>query len=125
MSSEEVAVRACHKVLMQVDNISLIVGCLQRILDQQLRPRPIHLLNTIIIILVNYIKLNTEDFLIGRQKWRFHVQLLEPPVWRSMFTLAVCGLTWLKDLNNVNKQLLEIQIEGLGSQQTFSIQKDR
>jgi len=61
MSLEEIAVRACRKVLMQVDNISLIVSRLQRILDQQLRPHQIHLLNTI-----NYIKLNSEDFLIWR-----------------------------------------------------------
>ncbi len=59
MSLEEIAVRACRKVLMQVDNISLIVGHPQRILDQQLRLHQIHLPNTI-----NYIKLNSEDFLI-------------------------------------------------------------
>ncbi len=41
-----------HKVLMEVDdNICLILGDLQGILDQQLRPRPIHLLNIIIILI--------------------------------------------------------------------------
>jgi hypothetical protein len=39
---KEVAVHEGHKVLMEVDdNISLIVGNLQGILDQQLKPRPI------------------------------------------------------------------------------------
>jgi hypothetical protein len=50
---EEVTVNASHEVLMEVDdNMSLIVGDPQGILDQQLRPIP--LLN-IIIILMNYI----------------------------------------------------------------------
>jgi hypothetical protein len=38
---EEVAVRAGHKVLMEVElNILLIAGDSQGILDQQLRPHP-------------------------------------------------------------------------------------
>ncbi len=49
-----------HKVL-KIDNdyILLIVGDLQEILEQHLRPRPIRLLNYIIIIIIviNYIKL--------------------------------------------------------------------
>ncbi len=40
------------------DNILLIVGGSQEILDQQLRPRPIHLINTIMFI-INYIMLYT------------------------------------------------------------------
>ncbi len=44
--------RAAHKVLLEVDNIiSLIVADPWGILDQQLRPCPIHLLNNNIIIL--------------------------------------------------------------------------
>jgi hypothetical protein len=47
---EEVIVRASHEVLMEVDdNCALIVGNPQGILDLQLRPRPMHLLNIIII----------------------------------------------------------------------------
>jgi hypothetical protein len=43
---EEVAVRTGHKVLMKVGNNSLlIVGDPKGILDQQLMPHPIHLLN--------------------------------------------------------------------------------
>jgi len=49
-----VAICADHKVLMEVDdNISLTVCDAQGILDQQLRPHPIHLLNIIISILIN------------------------------------------------------------------------
>jgi hypothetical protein len=52
LSLEEVAVCAGHELLVKVgDHISLIVGNRQGILDQQLRPRPIQLLNTIIILL--------------------------------------------------------------------------
>ena len=41
LSLKEVAVHEGHKVLMEVDdNISLIVGNLQGILDQQLKPFP-------------------------------------------------------------------------------------
>ncbi len=48
-----------HKVLKKDnDYILLIVGDPQEILEQHLRPRPIHLSNFIIfIILINYIKL--------------------------------------------------------------------
>jgi hypothetical protein len=42
---EEVTVHSGHKVLMEVDNILLIVGNPQGILDKQLRPCPNHLLN--------------------------------------------------------------------------------
>jgi hypothetical protein len=50
-----VAICADHKVLMKIDdNISLTVCDAQGILDQQLRPHPIHLLN-IIIIFMNYL----------------------------------------------------------------------
>jgi hypothetical protein len=52
---EEVAVRAGHKVLLFDDNIFLIVGDPQGLLDQQLSPHPIHLLN-IIIGLISYIE---------------------------------------------------------------------
>jgi hypothetical protein len=45
---EEVAVHACRKVLMAVDdNIIQMVGNPQGILDKMLRPRPIHLFNII------------------------------------------------------------------------------
>jgi hypothetical protein len=58
---EEVAMRAGHEVLKEFDdNILLIVGDPQEILELQLRPHPIHLLNittNVIIILINYIKL--------------------------------------------------------------------
>jgi hypothetical protein len=41
---EEVAMSACHEVLMEVDdNILRIVGDPRGILEQQLRPHPIHL----------------------------------------------------------------------------------
>ncbi len=50
LSLEQVAVRAGHEVLT---NISQIVSDPQGILDQQPRPRPIQLLN-IIIILISY-----------------------------------------------------------------------
>ncbi len=47
--------RAGHKVLMEVDNnILQIVGNRQEILDQQLLPRPIELLNIIINALINH-----------------------------------------------------------------------
>jgi hypothetical protein len=50
---EEVAVRADHKVLIEVDdNIVLIVGDPQGILGQQLWPRSIDLLNTIMIMFI-------------------------------------------------------------------------
>jgi hypothetical protein len=55
---KEVRVCAGHEVSMDVgDNISLIVGDPQGILDQQFRPHPIDLLNIIIIVivLINYI----------------------------------------------------------------------
>ncbi len=46
MPSEEVAVRAGLKVLMEVDDsISLIIGNPQELLGPQLRPHQIHLLN--------------------------------------------------------------------------------
>ncbi len=50
---EEIAVRSVPEVLMEVDdNVPLIVGDPQEILDQQLWPHPIPLLN-IILILIN------------------------------------------------------------------------
>jgi hypothetical protein len=54
---EEVAVCAGHKVLTEDGNIVPIVGDPQGILDGQLKPRTINLLNIIInlIILMNYI----------------------------------------------------------------------
>ncbi len=58
MSLEEVAVCAGHKVLAEDDdNIVPIVGDPQGILDQQLKPHTINLLNNIInlIFLLNYI----------------------------------------------------------------------
>jgi hypothetical protein len=55
---EDVAVRASHKVLVEVDdNILPTVGNIKWILYQQLRPHPVQLLNIIIMILINYIKL--------------------------------------------------------------------
>jgi hypothetical protein len=51
---EEVAVRAGHEVLLEVDDHSaLIVGDPRGILGQQFRPQPIHFLS-IILILVHY-----------------------------------------------------------------------
>jgi hypothetical protein len=58
---EGVIVHAGHEVLMEVDdNIVLIVGDQQGILDQQLRPHIIHLLNIIItqLTVLNYIVFN-------------------------------------------------------------------
>jgi hypothetical protein len=58
MSLQEINVHAGHKILMEFDCYNaLIVGNLHGILGQQLRPHPIHLLNTILIInyLSNYI----------------------------------------------------------------------
>jgi hypothetical protein len=47
---EEAAVHSGHEVLVEVDvNILLIVGNPKGILDQQLRPLPIHLSNIILI----------------------------------------------------------------------------
>ncbi len=44
---------AGHEVLMEADDISLpIAGDTQMILGQQLKPRQIHLLNIVIIILI-------------------------------------------------------------------------
>jgi hypothetical protein len=46
-------VHAGHNVLIEVNNnILLIVGDLQGILEQQLRPRPIHILNIIVSMAV-------------------------------------------------------------------------
>jgi hypothetical protein len=45
------SVHVGHNVLNKVDNISLIVGNPQGILEQLLRPRPIHLLNIIVILI--------------------------------------------------------------------------
>jgi hypothetical protein len=42
---KEVIVSVYRKVLMEVDNNSFIVGNPQGILEKQVRPRPIHLLN--------------------------------------------------------------------------------
>jgi hypothetical protein len=53
---EEVARGAGHEVLMDVDNSSAhVVGDPQRILGQQLRPHPFHLLNINVIILITYL----------------------------------------------------------------------
>jgi hypothetical protein len=53
MSLEEVAVSDGHEVLVEVDNtIALIVSDPCGILGQQLRPRQIHVLNVIIILLI-------------------------------------------------------------------------
>ncbi len=49
---EEVAVHAGHKVLTEVDLFSLIVSDTRGILDQQLRPHPIHIPNLLNIILI-------------------------------------------------------------------------
>jgi hypothetical protein len=58
LSLEQVAVQASRKVLVEFDdNILLIVGDPQWILDEHLRPHMIHVLN-IIIILLNYIRLD-------------------------------------------------------------------
>jgi hypothetical protein len=56
LSFEEVAVRAGHEVLMELDDsILLIVDDPQGILYWQLRPHPIHFLN--FTLSINYIKL--------------------------------------------------------------------
>jgi hypothetical protein len=59
LSLEEVALPGGHKVLMEVgNNVSLIVGNLRGLLDEQLRPHLINLLNTInILITLNAITL--------------------------------------------------------------------
>jgi len=63
MSLEEVTVRAGRKVLQEVDdNILLIVDNPQVILDQQLRPHPICLLNNFIVFLVLVIKFHIPVF---------------------------------------------------------------
>ncbi len=55
MSSEEVAVSDGHEVLVEVDNtIVLIVSDPCGILGQQLRHHPIHLLNVIFLLFVNF-----------------------------------------------------------------------
>jgi hypothetical protein len=55
MSLEEAAVHAGLEVLMEVDdNSSQIVGDPHGILDQQLRPHPVHLIIIIIIMLITY-----------------------------------------------------------------------
>jgi hypothetical protein len=55
---EEVTVCSGHKVLMEVENnILLIVGNLQGILEQQLRPRTIHLLQLIFKFIRCFLKL--------------------------------------------------------------------
>jgi hypothetical protein len=56
LTSEEVIVHAGLKVLMEVDDsISLIIGNLQEILGQQLRPRQSHLLKNIKLNISKYI----------------------------------------------------------------------
>ncbi len=52
---EEVTVQAGHKVLMEADLFSLIVSDTRGILDQQLRPHPIHIPNLLNIILISFI----------------------------------------------------------------------
>jgi hypothetical protein len=51
----EVTVHAGHKVLIEVDLYFTDVGDPGGILDQQLRPHPIHLQSLINIILISYI----------------------------------------------------------------------
>jgi hypothetical protein len=62
---EEVTVSAGHKVLMEVDyNILLIVADPQGILDLQIRPHPIPLLNIFVIFIdyiIHIIRLKTEE----------------------------------------------------------------
>jgi hypothetical protein len=54
---EEVAEHAGRKALMEVDdNSALIVGNMRGILGQQLSPRPIFLLNTVLIIMITQLK---------------------------------------------------------------------
>ncbi len=53
LSLEEVGVCAGHKVLMEAeDSCTLIIGDSREIWCQQLRPRPIHLFNIVIVILI-------------------------------------------------------------------------
>ncbi len=60
---EKVAVRAGHKVLMGVDDmISLTVGDPKGVLDEQLSPHSIYIVN-IVIISINYIILNIINLL--------------------------------------------------------------
>jgi len=54
LSSEEVTVHVCRKVLMEVDIYFAKVVDPQGILDQQLSPHRIHLLNVTVTIM-NYI----------------------------------------------------------------------
>jgi hypothetical protein len=50
---EEVTVRAGHKVLMEAtNNISLVVGDPKGILDQQLKPHPMYLLDIITVVIL-------------------------------------------------------------------------
>ncbi len=52
---KEVTGRVGYKVLMEVDNnILLIIGDPLGILVQEHRPQPVHILNIIITILINY-----------------------------------------------------------------------
>jgi hypothetical protein len=61
--SLEVVVHSGHEVLIEIDNyILLIVDDPLGILDELLRPHPIHLL-TIIIIFIYYFKLDIIKFL--------------------------------------------------------------
>jgi len=47
---EEVAVHAGHKVMIEVDDLIVMIVCDgQGILDQQLRPHPIHLFSFIFV----------------------------------------------------------------------------
>ncbi len=76
------------KSWQQLTYISLIVGDPQGILDQQLRPRPIHLLNiiiTYIIYIIKYIILRTEDH--PNQIWK------QNSIYKSMFVNKLVGST--------------------------------
>ncbi len=86
MSSEEVAVCAGRKVLMDVeDNTLLIVGDPQGILDQLLWSHPMRLLNIIIIIIVIHnFKLNIVE-LINCSKKMFHLSMNKMFIFTTTF----------------------------------------
>ncbi len=82
---------AGHKALVEVDdNILLIVDDPQGILDQKLRPRPINLLN-IVIILFSYFKLYIIKTLnyssLSICPWKKLVCMLDTKSWWKLATI--------------------------------------
>jgi hypothetical protein len=62
---EELIVHSGHEVLMIVD--SYFTDCLKRVLDQQVRPHPVHLLNINIIVSQCNKKLRTIPPKVGKR----------------------------------------------------------